>query len=117
MADQTDPKWASDDPQRWEAYWSSWYQIVGAKPVQVENYARTEADAIKKAQAALDEALKKVIELGLKVDASCWTVKRRHRRQTQTFEPSNLKEFVTADWYGRLAQVSKSVHESEARRG
>lgn len=108
-----EPEWYSNDPAQWDTYYEAWYQVVGAEPVCVDQYVKTASAAQIKADEALKEVLKKVIEIGIKVEASVWVVKWRTRTQKQVFDPTDEKEYLVTDWYGRLAQVSKSVYESE----
>jgi hypothetical protein len=109
----SEPQWFSGDPQRWETFYSAWYQITGAEPVLVEQYLRSEKDAIAAAEKALGDAPSQVIALGLSVEASLCTVKRRSRSQTQTFPKDNVTEYLTAKWFGRLTQILKSVYTQE----
>jgi len=111
----SEPKWNNDNPQNWETYWEAWYQIGDAKPVCVNQWCHREQEAIEAAETVLSEQLKKVIEVGLKVEAKRWTVRRRHRRQTQTFPESDVREYVVAMWYGTLKQVSKGAIQDERR--
>lgn len=109
-----EPPWVSERPEGWSTFWAAYYRIADAPPVCVDYYVRGEKAAVTAAEEALAEALKKVAELGLRVEASCWTVKHRSRRQTQKFDPANVKEYVTANWHGRITQVLKAIHEAEA---
>lgn len=102
-----EPHWQNEDSK--ETYWRAVYQIETAEQVVVENYCRSESKALELAEAALAQALKKVSELGIKVNASCWTVKHCHRKQVQTWDKLNVREYVTTKWNGRVQQVAKGL--------
>ena len=105
----TEPKWNNEDPQRWSTRFEAWYQIGNAKPVCINGYCNNEVKATSEAEAALQEALKQVKELGLTMHGKAWTVKVRTRTQIQRWPEANLKEFSVALWYGSLSIVLKSL--------
>lgn len=113
MSDNTEPEW-NDLSSTYDTRHQAWYQIADADPVLVKSGLLRETEAYKLAEEALMTELEKVCKLGLKVEASFWTVKCIKRSQLQTFPPANVKEYVTRIWYHSTKPkvVDKKVWES-----
>lgn len=107
------PAWRNDDPNNWSTRWKAYYQIVGSPEVCVDAFCHSEKGAMEQASKALKEALGKVVDLQIKVEASCWTVKHQTRTRTRIFPAENVETFVTRNWYSSFTTVLKSVYKQQ----
>lgn len=74
-----------------EEYWRAGYHVQGAKPVEVEQYAKTKKDAEIKAAAAAKSVCESLDQLGLPNSVTLWT----KRWTSQRIEKSDkLDEFL-----------------------
>ena len=107
-----DPKWAVCS--RTEIYYRAKYQIVGSPEVKVEEYCRSEKEALAKAETALTEALEVLVKHKIQVEAKWWSERHESRRQSRTLPPVEGRQtLVTRNWHGTFTVCDKAVWESE----